>query len=76
MDRTPLAEYGAAMADEMVTPNPGSQAALDRGCMCPVMDNGHGRGMYGGAVRTADDAPIFVFVADCPLHGGGDWNDE
>lgn len=24
-------------------PNPGSDAALDMGCTCPVMDNNHGK---------------------------------
>lgn len=24
-------------------PNPGSDAAVERGCTCPVMDNGRGR---------------------------------
>lgn len=24
-------------------PNPGSDAALDAGCICPVMDNAHGK---------------------------------
>ncbi len=43
-------------------PNPGSDAALDQGCRCPVMDNAHGKGsMYG------PDA--FWISADCPLHG-------
>lgn len=43
-------------------PNPGSDAALDLGCRCPVMDNAQGRGnpMYGGD---------FVISGDCPLHG-------
>lgn len=43
-------------------PSPGSDAALDLGCRCPVMDNNRGRGsMYGKGV--------FVMNADCPLHG-------
>lgn len=42
-------------------PNPGSDAALDQGCLCPVLDNGHGRGsMYGSGV--------FVITGGCPLH--------
>ena len=40
------------------TPNPGSDAALDLGCTCPVLDNGHGRG----------PGPFWM-AADCPLHG-------
>jgi hypothetical protein len=38
-------------------PNPGSDAALDQGCTCPVLDNGHGRG----------DGPFWI-NGDCPLH--------
>lgn len=40
-------------------PNPGSFAAVKRGCRCPRMDNNHGYA-YGG---------IFVTRDDCPLHG-------
>lgn len=43
-------------------PNPGSDEALNQGCTCPVLDNDHGRGYYGGYG--------FVIVASCPLHGG------
>jgi len=39
--------------------------ALDQGCTCPVMDNGHGRGYY-----TDPDGVIqFVISCDCPIHG-------
>lgn len=42
--------------------NPGSDEAQEQGCLCPVMDNGHGRGYMG--------LPgIFVMREDCPLHG-------
>lgn len=43
-------------------PKPGSDEALDQGCTCPVLDNGHGRGYMGMPGR-------FVMSADCPLHG-------
>lgn len=49
----------------MKVPNPGSDAALDRGCLCPVLDNGHGRGYMGMP-------HVFVYRADCPLHRGAD----
>jgi hypothetical protein len=42
-------------------PNPGSDEAVARGCRCPVIDNGRGRGYMG-------QADIFVLSADCPLH--------
>lgn len=44
------------------TPNPGSDAALEQGCGCPVLDNSHGRGYMG-------QPGVFVMVENCPLHG-------
>lgn len=38
--------------------NPGSDEAIDVGCICPVMDNGHGRRTDGR----------FVYVVGCPVH--------
>ena len=46
------------------TPNPGSPAAVDLGCKCPVLDNAHGRGMYGDGERFG-----YWMTASCPLHG-------
>ena len=37
-------------------PNPGSDEAIAKGCTCPVLDNGHGKGYFQ------------VIRADCPLH--------
>jgi len=42
--------------------NPGSQAARDNGCLCPVLDN-----EFGDAEATAG---MWVIVQGCPLH----WN--
>lgn len=42
-------------------PNPGTKEALDLGCNCPVLDNGHGRGYMG-------QKGVFVWREDCPLH--------
>lgn len=39
-------------------PNPGSDEALELGCTCPVLDNGHGRG-----------AGPFWINEGCPVHG-------
>lgn len=47
---------------------PGSSEAVKRGCTCPVLDNGHGRGYMGG-VRDKDGNLVFVTRADCPIHG-------
>lgn len=41
------------------TPNPGSDEAIDDGCTCPILDNGHGKGSYLGD---------FIVSMDCPLH--------
>lgn len=46
------------------TPNPGSAPALARGCTCPVIDNGYGRGFMVGGSLT------FWYNADCPVHAG------
>lgn len=42
-------------------PDPGTTEALDLGCQCPVMDNGHGKGYMG-------QAGVFIFVVGCPVH--------
>lgn len=49
----------------MSVPNPGSPEAIEQGCRCPALDNGHGRGSLSGT----DGEPLFWTVADCPLHG-------
>jgi hypothetical protein len=50
--------------DNPPTPPPGSQEALDLGCLCPVLDNGYGRG-FGGI------AGLSVVNSACPVH----WHD-
>jgi len=47
--------------DNPPTPLPGSQEARDLGCLCPAMDNGHGRGYMGMK-------GVFVYRMDCPVH--------
>ena len=46
-------------------PTPGSHAAYNLGCTCPMMDNHHGRG------RPGPRGQQFYINAKCPLHGGG-----
>jgi hypothetical protein len=41
---------------------PGSDKAQEAGCVCPVMDNGYGRGYMGVAGR-------YVINAMCKIHG-------
>lgn len=45
-------------------PNPGSDEAIEQGCTCPVLDNGHGRGAW------TDDkgGELFWITSGCPLH--------
>ena len=42
-----------------MTPNPGSNEAIDQGCTCPVLDNCHGNMPDGN----------YWITEDCPLHG-------
>lgn len=42
--------------------NPGSDEAIEAGCECPIMDNGHGQGYMG-------QKGIFVMIECCPIHG-------
>jgi len=50
-------KQGAAM-------NPGSDEAIEQGCTCPVLDNGHGKGVGGNGEKFG-----WWITADCPLHG-------
>lgn len=54
-----------AIPDEIMREaKPGSDAAVRKGCRCPILDNGHGRGYLG-------DGDKFGWVIDCncPMHG-------
>lgn len=44
----------------MKKPNPGSDEAVEMGCICPRMDNGYGKGHYRGG---------FAIALDCIVHG-------
>lgn len=44
-------------------PNPGSKEAIEQGCKCPVLDNGHGRGHLGDGEKYG-----WWTSAECPLH--------
>ena len=46
-------------------PAPGSPEAKVQGCLCPVLDNAHGKGGYIDPVY----GPQFWVVTTCPLHG-------
>lgn len=47
------------MPENNELPNPGSEAAIARGCACPAMDNNYGTGVGNG---------LFWINAQCPLH--------
>lgn len=49
-------------------PNPGSRAAQDQGCNCPVLDNAYGQGYLGG-VKDKDGNIMFVINVTCSVHG-------
>ena len=51
------------MTQAKVGPNPGSDEAIDLGCNCPVLDNGHGRGIVLNGERR------WWITGSCPLHG-------
>ena len=42
-------------------PRPGSDEALKAGCLCPPLDNAHGRGWMGIEGQ-------YVIAGDCPMH--------
>jgi len=42
-------------------PNPGSKAAIEQGCTCPVMDNEYGAGYMGME-------GVFIYSGGCKLH--------
>jgi hypothetical protein len=44
------------------TPLPGSDAALEAGCKCPVIDNGRGN------LSLARDRGGWIFTVGCPIH--------
>jgi hypothetical protein len=63
-------DLGAEIAGKInknVLPNPGSERAIELGCKCPVMDNGHGTGYLGG-VRNEEGNVVFVYSDKCMLH--------
>jgi len=43
--------------------NPGSLEAVGRGCLCPEIDNRHGRGWPG-----ENGKPVFYLSDQCPMH--------
>lgn len=54
--------------------NPGSEAAIKKGCECPVLDNAHGKGAYG-TFKSPSRHKLFWINAECPIHGRKDQQD-
>lgn len=50
------------MAQDVIKPYPGTQEAIDAGCICPVFDNSHGKGAFG------DPKLGFYITEGCPIH--------
>jgi hypothetical protein len=52
-------------------PNPGSEEAGKMGCLCPVLDNEHGRGIPYPRTdgKNPVEFPSFWTRDDCPIHG-------
>lgn len=47
---------------------PGSDEAIAAGCVCPVLDNAHGKGYMGGA-KDENGETVYILSWACPLHG-------
>lgn len=54
------------MSDDTQThvPSPGSYAAIELGCTCPVLDNNYGHGAY----RDGSGEIMYWKSDDCPVH--------
>lgn len=53
---------------------PGSPEGQERGCICPPVENNHGRGRFVPRMRPRGDGPRDELDGwwvddDCPLHG-------
>lgn len=45
-------------------PTPGSDEAVNKGCVCPIIDNCYGKGVGGDGEQHG-----WWVTAECPLHG-------
>ena len=48
---------------------PGSKAALDKGCVCPVMDNHYGKGRPIRHPENGEMQRAFWINGECIIHG-------
>lgn len=54
---------------------PGSDEAIAAGCVCPVLDNAHGKGYMGG-VKDEEGETVYIISWVCPLHGVEEVEDD
>ena len=45
-----------------IEPHPGTNEAIEAGCLCPILDNRHGRGHF-----MAPDG-VYGYNEGCPIH--------
>lgn len=69
-----MSDEPSSASEKPARPNPGSDEAIAIGCLCPVLDNGHGR---HAPFMGADGKPEWWVRGDCPVHtprpGDYDW---
>lgn len=54
---------------------PGSDDAIAAGCLCPVIDNAHGKGWMDG-VKDENGEIVYILSWVCPLHGVEEVEDD
>lgn len=56
-------------------PNHGSDEAIAKGCICAVLDNGHGNGAYGipGKFWVTEGCPLHAPRLDATVRSGEEW---
>lgn len=62
-----MTEIATIWPDWTDTPKPGSDAALDAGCACAVLDNNHG---HWAPVLGPDGEDLWWVTLGCPVHYG------
>lgn len=58
------------------TPTPGSDAAREQGCKCPVIDNHYGRGRGDGQFWISENCPLHDPALRSACERAGDYNEK
>ena len=66
---TPMENLCERCDQSQPVPKPGSDSAINQGCICPILDNGRGKGYMG-------QSGIFAVSQHCPLHDTGQFEHE